>query len=101
MASGRRLKAYRNKTWYRSLRIGKNVTPAKDLPWKSQQKEAEGNNIHWERKSNQEGVRKGGDIEVKIVKNIETVIFIPSTPESKLRKQLQEVQIGFDPSETS
>ena len=39
MASARKLKAFRNKTWFRNKRGGVKLTPSKDLPWYAQSKE--------------------------------------------------------------
>lgn len=39
MASSRKLKSLKNKTWFRNKRGGSKITPSKDLPWYSQLKE--------------------------------------------------------------
>ena len=83
MASSRKLKNLRNKTWYKNRRGGSKVTPSKDLPWHSQVKEKlakETSNMKTEgRKIEEHG-------ELQLIKNIEIVVFIPTTPGSLLRK---------------
>ena len=103
MAEGRRLKQHLTKTWYKSSRGGRNVSSTKDLPWTSQVKEKEGRRSYWrEVKAAEEDSNLDLDPEpkkevdeetgehFKMIKNIETVVFIPATPGSQLRKKLQE-----------
>ena len=105
MAEGRRLKQHLTKTWYKSSRGGRNVSSTKDLPWTSQEVEKEGRRSFWrETKAAEGGKCEEGNLEpdsenrreednvkdFKKVKNTETVVFIPATPRSELRKRLQE-----------
>ena len=92
MAEGWRLKQHLNKTWFKSSRGGKNISSIKDLPWTSQEKEKEGRKSYWkEARGTDEGEK---DSSFKWVENTETVVFIPATPGSVLRKKLQEMDYG-------
>ena len=89
MAAGRRLKGLLNQTWFKSKRGGSKVTSAKDLPWKLQYIEEECKR-EYPRNNNK---KKGQDVrsqEEQRTKSVETVVFIPSTPGSKLRIHLQD-----------
>ena len=76
MASSRKLKSFRNKTWFRNKRGGSKITPIKDLPWYSQNKEEVAKSTSY---ANPEGRKGGENEELQLVKNIETVVFVPST----------------------
>ena len=98
MAEGRRLKQHLNKTWFRSSRGGKNVSSTKDLPWTSQEKEREGRRSYWKTARDLDPemdeekpklTKNTDDNTFKMVKNTETVVFIPATPGSVLKKKLQ------------
>ena len=54
MASARKLKTLKNKTWFRGKRGGSKLTPSKDLPWYAQMKEEAAKNVKLE-----EGKKEG------------------------------------------
>ena len=92
MATAKRLKDLTNKTWFRSKRGGANITPSKDLPWTTQIKEQQARKEE-RKKSNQEApenLRTEGEKYLAGVKLVETVVFVPTTPNSGLRKILQK-----------
>ena len=90
MASARKLKTFRNKTWFRNRRGGVKLTPSKDLPWYAQSREEIARNDETGNKVEREREREKEDGESRMIKNIETVVFVPSTPGSQLKKSLQE-----------
>ena len=83
MAAARRLKDPSNKTWFRSKRGGGNITPSKDLPWATQIKEQQARQEE-RKKGNQEATENlktvGGEKYSAGVKLVETVVFVPTTP---------------------
>lgn len=98
MSKERTLKAFLTKNWYKSRRGGKNAMAAKDDPQiqreadarvrkeakeKTQKKVREGQSMG----STEGGEKEGGNINIK---EVETVVFIPVTPDSALRNLLQE-----------
>ena len=92
MATARRLKDLTNRTWFRSKRGGGSITPSKDLPWTTQVKEQEARKEE-RRRSKQEtpqGLETEGEKYSAGVKLVETVVFVPTTPDSALRKLLQK-----------
>ena len=82
MASARRLKSFRNKTWFRNRRGGMKLTPSKDLPWYAQSREEIARNDETGNKVEREREREKEDGESRMIKNIETVVFVPSSPGS-------------------
>ena len=62
------------------------------MPWSSQVKEEQGRNLSWPERDGES--QKSGGMKPSNpalgVKAIETVVFVPSTPGSALRKELQE-----------
>ena len=84
MTSGRRLKGLLNQMWFKSKRGGTKLSPSKDLPWNLQMKEEQG------RKILATGRKIDGGTDSPRSKTVETVVFVPSTPGSSLKKQLQQ-----------
>ena len=112
MKSARKAKKFRNQYWFKSSRGGSQLTPKKDLPFNIQEKELtkrkrsrrtsrdkvekETDEVEPETKKAEPDTETGssyweGSSEGKI-KEIEAVLFIPSTPDSKLRKRIQKAQ---------
>ena len=92
MAVARRLKDLTNKTWFRSKRGGAGLTPSKDLPWRTQVMEQQARKEERKRTKQEspENVKTEGERYSAGVKLVETVVFVPTTPNSSLRKLLQK-----------
>ena len=98
MAESRRLKSLLGQVWFKSKRGGQSVTPLKDLPhYQHQEKESrkEGRkpiatDVRGARKGSPAPSRKQGrEQEDTKVKEVETVVFVPATPDSALKTILQ------------
>ena len=110
MKEARKAKKHSNQYWFKATREGKELTPRKDRPFEVQEYEknrrwqnrADRNQVQVEidlpREENKEENRKEEDSteglnkkEVK-VKEVEAVLFVPSTPNSTLRKMVQKAK---------
>ena len=100
MAETRKLKSLMTKTWFKSKRGGQNQTVKKDIPHylKDQEirtRKREGNTKKadlppQEIEETEYSIEGGGVQETsREVKEVETIIFIPSTPDSILKTSLQ------------
>ena len=94
MATSRSIKDFLNTNWFKSKRGGKRITESKDVPSHIRLKEDQareesrkGNKATGEHNKPGNGRDDVGPAEIK---EIETVVFLPATPGSRLKKDLQE-----------
>ena len=103
MKEARKNKKHSNQYWFKASRGGKEVTPRKDRPFVVQEEARNSRrqnkikvNLPREesREENRENREKEGNSTGKEakVKEVEAVLFIPSTPDSTLRKMLQKAE---------
>ena len=98
MTKSRKLTELTNKTWYKSKRGGQRITPGKNIPRVSLDKEVTARKDHKrEVEQRKSGEPRGSETEASPgkIKEVETIVFVPAMPDSCLRKLLQTQDEGL------